>query len=104
VSSAWNGQHPIISVPRFVSVTPADSTKRIRLTSTLSRSISFSDMRAMNDSGYLFHKATMLDLLASALYQVKPIQWTFKHEGVAFPSHIRHCRPIAGGNGDDDAG
>jgi hypothetical protein len=61
-------------------------------------------MRAMNESGYLFHKATMLDLLASAPYQVKPIQWTFKHESVAFLSHIRHCRPIIGGNGDDDAG
>jgi hypothetical protein len=61
-------------------------------------------MRAMNGSEYLFHKATMLDLLANAPYQVKPIQWTFKHKSFAFLSHIRHCRPILGGNSDDDAG
>lgn len=52
---------------------PSASTNRTRLTSTRSRWISFSDMCAMTDSDICFHKATMLDLPASALYKVKLI-------------------------------
>jgi len=48
--SSWNGQRPARSLPTFLSSIPAPSTRRCTLTSSFSRWISASGMRAMGCS------------------------------------------------------